>query len=363
MTWIQKILLIINIILAIALLGSWANLYISAQDIAWLPFLGLGFPILFILNFAMLVYWAFQLNKFVIISTLAIAINFENIKNVFAWNGAPVSSIANANNIKIMSFNVRDFDLYNWGKGEINKNAIYNLIEAQNPDVLCLQEYYNNIDTTEIIYNTLQHISKELNFQYHYFKRTTIIKNQEWGVVTFSKFPISKSKDIAFKDQKNNCAFYTDIEFQNKTVRMFNMHLQSVHFNSKDYKYLENIDVETDKNIDAGKNIILKLKRAFLLRSQQADCVANQISKSNIPIIVCGDFNDVPSSYVYHTIKGKLHDSFIDAGLGLGKTYNANYPSFRIDYVLLDKSIRTISHTIIDKNVSDHFPVCVEVGI
>ena len=44
---------------------------------------------------------------------------------------------------------------------------------------------------------------------------------------------------------------------------------------------------------------------------EQADTIAKYIQQSPYPVIVCGDFNDVPGSYAYRTVKGNLQDVFV----------------------------------------------------
>ena len=48
--------------------------------------------------------------------------------------------------IKIMSFNVRLFDLYNWSKNEKVKSNILSFIKKESPDIICFQEYYYDFD-------------------------------------------------------------------------------------------------------------------------------------------------------------------------------------------------------------------------
>jgi endonuclease/exonuclease/phosphatase family metal-dependent hydrolase len=104
------------------------------------------------------------------------------------------------------------------------------------------------------------------------------------------------------------------------------------------------------------------LKIAFKKRGMQANIIAKYIAKSPYPVIVCGDFNDTPTSYAYNTIKGtKLKDSFIEKGFGMAKTYNGSMPSFRIDYILSDSTFTTKSFDVMNHvKDSDHFPVVAE---
>ncbi|MFW6224447.1 MAG: endonuclease/exonuclease/phosphatase family protein, partial [Bacteroidota bacterium] len=100
-----------------------------------------------------------------------------------------------------------------------------------------------------------------------------------------------------------------------------------------------------------------KLRHGFMERAQQVDFVSEHIHKSPHPVIVCGDFNDTPMSYAYHTMRNNLKDSFTEAGMGFGKTYGGRAPSYRIDYILHSPTINTLSHERLKVPYSDHFPV------
>ena len=53
--------------------------------------------------------------------------------------------------VKIMSFNVRLFDLYNWKNNEHNKNKIFKYLKSEDPDIICFQEYYYQKDPQEVV--------------------------------------------------------------------------------------------------------------------------------------------------------------------------------------------------------------------
>ena len=95
----------------------------------------------------------------------------------------------------------------------------------------------------------------------------------------------------------------------------------------------------------------------------QADKVRIEIDKSPYPVIVCGDFNDVPNSYPYEKIGNGLQDAFVMKGSGIGRTFSGISPTLRIDNIFVDKLYSVHQFTRIAKKLSDHFPVIADIGL
>jgi endonuclease/exonuclease/phosphatase family metal-dependent hydrolase len=85
--------------------------------------------------------------------------------------------------------------------------------------------------------------------------------------------------------------------------------------------------------------------------------VAKAVSESPFPVIICGDFNDTPTSYTYATISKGLTDAFLQSGTGIGKTYVGIFPTLRIDFILLSKELESLQTQTIEKPFSDHYPL------
>ena len=63
------------------------------------------------------------------------------------------------------------------------------------------------------------------------------------------------------------------------------------------------------------------MKTGFIRRAVQADFIKDEINQSPFPVIVCGDFNDVPNSYAYETISEGLQDAFVKKGMGISQNF------------------------------------------
>ncbi len=258
-----------------------------------------------------------------------------------------------------MSYNSMLFDLYNWTKNKQSRNIILTTLAEENPDILCLQEFYTSEEKGD--FNNIDTVTHLLNAKNHHVEYTTTLRgNDHWGIATFTKYPIIKKGKIEFNTSANNMCIYTDVVIKADTVRIYNMHLQSIRFSKADYKFLDEVNndtTDTKDELEKSKNILRRLKRAFVKRATQADGIAAHIEKCPYKIILCGDFNDTPASYVYHTVRGNLKDAFIESGSGFEQTYTGKFPRFRIDYILHSKEFKSKNYHHLSESLTDHYPV------
>ena len=151
---------------------------------------------------------------------------------------------------------------------------------------------------------------------------------------------------------------YSDIQVFDDTIRVYNLHLQSIRLNSQHYRLIDSLKFRYDnQQMEEIMDISFRLRDAFIKRAAQADLIANHIETCTHPVIVCGDFNDTPVSYSYRRIGSDLRDAFAETGWGIGRTYNGKFPSFRIDYILAGKELEAIYFRRKKVRLSDHFPI------
>ncbi|MBI2968262.1 MAG: endonuclease/exonuclease/phosphatase family protein [Bacteroidetes bacterium] len=381
---INKILLFFNYLFAIALLISWIARYINPSFFWPVAFFGLAYSFLALINIAFVLLWLLRLKFHFLISLLSLLAGWQTLRSTFPVNvryimpgrenvriGGDSGSVTT--NLEILSYNVRLFDLYNWKNNENKRtrNKIFDLLKSLNPDILCLQEFYQD-DKREFV--TLDSLVRFLDARNYHVEYTKTLRNvHRWGIITLSRFPVAGKGKIVFGKGNNICIF-TDIVAGTDTVRIYNMHLASVHFSRKDYSLMEEItDLDYDSPnylqqpndtlVSDFKRIFSKLKKSFIMRGEQVERVAEHIGKSPYPVIICGDINDTPSSYAYHTLRGDLADAWSELGLGLGYTYADFLPVFRIDYIFHSPSLRACSFEIIPEILSDHRAVLCEIEV
>ncbi len=343
---------------SVSLLLSLSAKFISSEVIFIPSLLALAFPILFMVFIVlmMIVIW----RKYYLIFTISLPLliwsfvvfdRYINFSSFFKKVDCNHSYL-----IKVMSFNVRLFDLYNWKGYHSNHKAIIDFIINNNPDIACLQEYYYQSDGK---YPTTELLKEGIKSMYIHEYFPIVIKNRDFfGIATITKFPIIYKGLLSFEGTSNVC-IYTDVLINKDTVRIFNMHLESVRLGIEDYAFISSIEKKLPDSLEITKtrNVLNRLIKAFKKRNMQADLIAEEIKKCPYPIILCGDFNDVPASYTYAQISKKLVDTYRNVDLNLGNTYNGNIPYLRIDYIFHSSHFKTCDFEIHRIDMSDHFPV------
>jgi len=283
-----------------------------------------------------------------LLSLIVILLGFNNLKNYIQINGKNSSK----KGIVICSYNVRNFAGKTYGEKSREKNAvsIYSYLKKKNPDIICLQE--TNTSTMNKVFQPSLVNSKELGSEIY---STKLEINGD--PVIYSKFPVINEKKIHFKGTRNMIS-YADIAMNEDTVRIFNCHLQSYRLTNSDISEFNDFPFEDNKK-DIKEILFFnnKLEQAFVRRAEHADSLKAYIKKCPYPVIVCGDFNDTPVSYVYHTISKELKDTFVESGSGISNTYLGDLPSFRIDYIFHSKEFSGYNFSRDKVNYSDHYPI------
>jgi len=259
-----------------------------------------------------------------------------------------------------MSYNVRLFDLYNWRNesSKSTRSAIFDLIKSESADILFLQEYYSGAGKIADFGDTIS-----LNSGYKYSSVELINKDKKglpYGLAIFSKYPVIQSRRLTFSNSRVNFCQWCDVNTGKDTLRIMNVHLESVKFGKEDYNFVSEITSTptANENLKKGTRAIIgKMREAFIKRAAQVETIASFIKESPYPVILCGDFNDTPVSYSYRQIANKLNDSFVEAGTGLGQTHSQMIPMLRIDYIFHSDALKALEHRVIDKDFSDHYPV------
>jgi endonuclease/exonuclease/phosphatase family metal-dependent hydrolase len=346
----------LNIMAAIVLLVTYLAPHVSPEQQWGLAILAMTYPFQLILHGSFIIWWLFFRRRRMIVSIAVIMIGWVHVGDHFQFFGrtAPTTEV-NGTPVKFMSFNVRLFDLYNWTGNKITRDKIFDLLYREDPDILCLQEFFHN--TGPGLFPTREPLLKEFKFNAVHDRYTHRVRNaQHFGIATFSAFPIVDTGSIAFPDNPNNQCIWSDIAIRGDTIRVYNAHLASYHFGDEDYRFLEGLDTGTrsDSIRSGGKRILKRLRRGVQLRASEVESIADHIANSPYPVIYCGDMNDVPMSYSYARLRDHLQDAFVNSGRGHGGTYIGNLPPLRIDHIMHSPQIESWDFRTLPDELSDH---------
>ncbi|MDE5783262.1 MAG: endonuclease/exonuclease/phosphatase family protein [Prevotella sp.] len=256
------------------------------------------------------------------------------------------NSTPNSTGIKIATYNVEAFGREISG---FKAEDILTEMKKQGVDIFCIQEY-----------NEASGNKKNSDSYKTYFPYMAMGRND---MAIYSRYPLEASEIIDF-GRTNNSGMWADVNVNGQKIRIFNVHLETTGFN----RTLHNIAKQEVQGTKIENNAIIKAiygnyTRGMAVRAQQADQVAREIEHSDIPVIVCGDFNDVPYSYVYKTMLGELVDGFKECGKGFMYTMRERKFKVRIDYIFHSEELKGETYYREKLNYSDHYPVFMKIAL
>ena len=302
-------------------------------------------PVLIAANVLMLVIWLIRRKWFyALIPVITIACCIPYIGTIYQF-GSLDKSADQAKGLKIATYNVAMFQRETSGFMALD---ILAEMRRQKVDVLCMQEY-----------SEVSGDKKNSDSYKEYFPYMAVGRDD---MVIFSRYPIKGDSTIRFEDT-NNSAMYADVNVDGTEIRVFNVHLQTTGINrtlhqaGKMQMQIPGYEPPQNRLLSA---IFGNYTIGMIIRAGQAIQIANEKRNSTKPCIVCGDFNDVPYSYVYNTMLGDMVDGFKECGAGWMYTYRGKKAA-RIDYIFHDTFFKGLSYYKEDLTTSDHLPVFMKV--
>lgn len=354
----NRLVLVFNALAALALLVAYLAPVVNPAKLFMPALFGLAYPYILVLNLIFIIYWMIRMKKEILLSIVVILLGWNHLNNLLPINFRPSEVPVNAapgQLLHVLSYNVRAFDMYHWNEDQGARDGIFEFIRKEDPDLLCLQEYY----ISNKVGQRVEDVTEKLKTLSHraVFHPADPNNLKGFGIATYSKYPIIKKSRIPFSSS-SNAAIYTDIRIHYDTIRVFNVHLQSIRFEDDNYAFIDTAKLTyNNEQMQEIKAIGSRLKRAFIQRSEQAEMIANYIDESPHPVVVLGDFNDTPHSYAYRKIRKGLHDAYRKAGRGFGSTYAGKLPALRIDYILYQDPFIPGEYKRFRTKNSDHYPI------
>jgi endonuclease/exonuclease/phosphatase family metal-dependent hydrolase len=321
-----------------------------------LGFMAMLIPVCLILQFLFLIYWlAYRKFLFACLPFCVLLFGFPFLKASIALTFLDKDSTKHKN-FSVLTYNVQVFNAYTKKNKDykISKHLI-NWVKNDESDIKCLQEFYT-IPKHEV-FNTVSAITKDKKYHSYFQSALTDKRGGKFGLAIFTRFPIVNKGEIDLKDKSYNDAIFADILIEKDTLRIYNIHLQSMKINQKRM-------TDTDKWKENLIDLSQRLQKGFAARSKQIDIIGEHLTNSPYPVILCGDLNDLPYSYTYFRLKKQLKNAFEEAGNGFEISLNSQIFYVRIDNQFFSPQIDIFDYqTIKEVNYSDHFPIKVAYGI
>ena len=302
-------------------------------------------PVFIAANVLLLIYWLVRrrwLFALIPVATLLCCIPY--IGTIYQF-GSPNKSAEGQKGLKIASYNVAMFGRETSG---FMAQDILAEMRRQKVDVLCLQEY-----------NDVSGDKRNCDSYKEYFP---YMKLGREDMVIYSRYPITDSKAILF-DYTNNSAMWADIDVNGRQLRVFNVHLQTTGIS----RTMHQADKLSQQHYQVSNSRLISTifgnyTLGLMFRATQAITIANEKRSSEKPVILCGDFNDVPYSFVYNTMLGNMVDGFKECGSGWMYTFRGK-KSVRIDYIFHDQSLKGLTYYKSDLTYSDHYPIYMKIAL
>jgi len=305
----------------------------SISGIISIPIFSLVVPLLCFANIFFFIFWLIRFQWPFLLFMLAFVIGFKEWRLLYQFKD---NGIITSDGLSVMSYNVRSFNRFKWLDTSNIPKEITNFITNESPDIISFQEYA--IDLAPIFKD------------YPYLFFTPYTRNGKVGSCIISKLPLYNPQPVLFTGSENG-GMYVDFLYKKDTLRLYNIHFESLGFNLKD----------TLVDSHYSKKIRSKINEVFAIQQLQVLQVKKIMNGSVFPEIICTDLNNNAFSASYRALSKGMKDSFLTKGAGFGATYQFPYFPLRIDYILTDPKMKTISFKTHSIKLSDHKPISVSL--
>lgn len=324
-----KLLFFVNSVAALFLTLAYIFPYISPKSFPLLSVLSLFMPALIAVNIAFCLFWLLLFSRRALLSLVVVLIGFSHISSFYKWSSTPEPY--EASQLKIMSFNVRDFNYLGWIDQDDIPVKIKRFIEEESPDIISFQEYFSGVPFQSPAYP----------YKYVHSEKGRVEQ------AVFSRIPLLDVGAVNFPHSAN-AAVFVDFVYKKDTIRLYNLHFESLKINPENDLTLEQ---------EASKRLVGVMKESFQKQQEQMELILSHQQGTSYKTIFSGDFNNLASSFVYRKLMKGHKDTFKEKGKGLGKTYILKKIPLRIDMILVDKDFKVKDFKTYSHELSDHYPI------
>ncbi len=330
-------------LLFITSLVVFSSVYVSPEQFKYVGLLPFFIPVFLLINIFLFGILLLAWRKLVFLPLIAILIGYRFFLITFQIH--PRNE--DAKGLKVLSYNAHLFNYKSQSAGGFDPN-VFNWLREHPADVKVFQEFYQ--DYTTASRNAIKLLGTDMGFNVSYQAIEGNPEKRFYGMAIFSRYPIVNEGKV-FDNNRTNGAIFADIKIKEDTIRIYNVHLESMKIESE---RLEDIDGLRENY----RQTLGKLHRGSLARNKQLKMLVEHYTHSPHPIILMGDLNEIPYSYTYFKLSETLKNAFEEAGRGFGFTYNRVLFFLRIDHIFYSPKLDPVqfkTHREVD--YSDHYPI------
>ncbi len=349
-TVLKLVSVLIYVVTLIAALGGKVSPTISALP----SILMLTLPYLVTLTIVMSIIWLVR-RKFLVggLGILTLVLSWGAVQDVFPTNMSRTAT-AGRHTFKLMTYNV----IHGIDQQDPNptKNRTFQYIMDSDADLVGLQElvYWDKAE----IPNYTPALRDSLRARFPYWAGS-----ERCDLKVLSRYPVKLIREFAYTDDLMRYYALFEVQMPWGKLNWVNMHMPSYRLSSDERDVVKRI--VSVKNSRQGVSefkgsIKQKLSRTLVERERVVGELLKSVKTLKGPIIISGDFNDVPSSYCYRMLEeAGFHDAWQEVSFGPTVSFNKSGLFFRLDQVFYRGNLRPLRAERGDIKSSDHYPLMV----
>lgn len=317
----------------------------------------LAFPVVAVVSLVCLIVCLLLRNKvatLVLGAALLLSLPAVRWNMPMSWSSAPDDE---SRTFTVMTWNVMGFDFL---KQDEHLSTMQHILDVD-ADLVVLQEAsMEGFDFMTTL--NVKELKETVCEKYPYRS------SQRADVCLLSKYPFTVVPDTTMRNRLSFDSPHTygkifEVKVNDRDLRIIGLHMQSIGLTSDDKQLFKGVvtgqeSVHSKEQARKVKHSLIdKLSGAFIRRAGEAHTVKTIVENSPENLIVCGDFNDVPGSYSYRTVRGDMHDAYIDCATWPVNTYNRNGFYYRIDHMFYRGGFKAVASRCDKAGKSDHYPI------
>jgi endonuclease/exonuclease/phosphatase family metal-dependent hydrolase len=258
-----------------------------------------------------------------LVALLVVNLGSQPAARAFAFPGA--------HTLRVMTYNIHV------GVGmdkKLDLARIAGVINSEHPDLVGLQEVDRGVTRTQGI-DEIAEIARLTRMDYA-FAFNPKYQGGQYGVAILSRLPIKATDHRLYqntREAERRGFIRAEVLRDGHVLNFVTTHL--------DYQYEDGRLFEAQQLLSALKDV-------------------------KGPLILVGDFNDIPAGQAYQLMRYQFDDAWIwDRAMNEGFSYPADKPTKRIDYIFSRSTdrVRAMRAWTVNTLASDHVPVVADLEI